>query len=306
VERLPLLYADGPDARVDRPAHVRAASALVRAGRGHLVVQDDALFLAAFGDAGVRATPLPSPDGVRQFDDGRGNKALKPDLEAACAWPTSEGEVLVAFGSGSTSRRERVLVTGLRPDGPSGARLVEAGSLYAAVRACLPSDAELNVEGAFRVRAGVLRLLQRGNGRVGVDAVVDVDGRWLDGVVAGAPPEPRVLSCARWSLGHLDGVRLTFTDGSPLDDVRWLFSATAEDSPDTVADGPVTGSVVGWADDDGGAWAPVIDGSGAIVRCKLEGLARVRAGEAWGVVDADDPNAPSELLRLRLDGPWPA
>jgi hypothetical protein len=314
---VPLRYRAGPDPRLDRPGHVRAASALVRVGRMLVVVQDDALFLGAFGrgpslerDA-VEALTLPSPDGVRLFDDGRGNKADKADLEAACTWPTPGGPALVAFGSGSTPRRERLLVASAAGDGLGEPGFVEAPSLYARLRESLPEGVELNVEGAFRTADGRLRLLQRGNGRGGVDAVLDVDGAWLDGLLAVPTREvpPRLLASARWSLGALDGVRLTFTDGAPLAGRHWLFTASAEASPDAVADGPVVGSAVGWADEDGGAWAPVTDDRGEIVPCKLEGLALGRPGErgreAWGVVDADDPDAPSDLLRLQLEGPWP-
>ena len=305
IARVPLRYAEGSDPALDRPGHVRAASALVRVGRGHVVVQDDALFLGALGLAGVSATTLPAPDGVRLFDEARGNKARKPDLEAACLWPTGRGDVLVALGSGSTPLRERLLIARLTAEGPADAHLVDAGPMYAAVRACLPVETELNLEGAFRTPDGRLRVLQRGNGRGGVDAVIDVDGRWLDLLLAGGTTTPQVVACATWSLGALQGVRLTFTDGSPLPGAGWMFSATAEASPDAVLDGPVAGSAVGWADEHGGAWAPVTDESGEIVPCKLEGLSLVRPGELWGVVDADDAERPSELLHLSLEGPWP-
>lgn len=306
VDRVPLRYAEGADPQLDRPAHVRAASAVVRVGPGHVVVQDDALFLGALSPDGVTATTLPSDDGRRLFDDGRGNKMHKADLEAACTWSTPHGTFLVAFGSGSTPRRERLLVARCAPEGLGDPVFHPAGPLYAALRAHLPPGAELNVEGALRTSDGRLRVIQRGNGLLAVDAVLDVDGAWLDALLGeGRGGGPRVVGYARWSLGDIDGVRLTFTDGAPLSGPRWLFSAAAEASPDAVADGPVAGSAVGWADEAGGAWAPLTDASGALVPCKLEGLTLVRPGEVWGVVDADDPDTPSELLHLHLDGPWP-
>jgi hypothetical protein len=81
VKRTPLLYDRGADPALDRPAHVRAGSALVRLDTHTLaVVQDDASFLAVLDGVGhatatlhVRDMPLPAPDGVRLFDDGRGN-----------------------------------------------------------------------------------------------------------------------------------------------------------------------------------------------------------------------------------------
>ena len=47
VARAPLLYERGPDAALDRPAHMRAGSALVALPDARLaVIQDDACFLA--------------------------------------------------------------------------------------------------------------------------------------------------------------------------------------------------------------------------------------------------------------------
>lgn len=305
VHRSWLRYAAGP-ALSHRPAHVRAASALVPFAGGHVVVQDDALYLGWLADGRVTALPLPAPDGERLFDEGRGNKHLKPDLEAACPWPTPSGDVLVAFGSGSTPRRERLLVADAAPRGPDGARFVDAPELYAALRARLGAGVDLNVEGALRVAGGRLRLLQRGNGAGRVDAALDLDGSWLDAVLAGGDPAPpRVLDAVRWSLGDLGGVGLTFTDGAPLSGDVWLFSAAAEASPDAVADGPVAGSAIGWADTRGSRWAPLIGPDDRPLPIKLEGITLVEPGLVWGVVDADDPDAPSELLHVRLDGPWP-
>src|SRR5262245_19337543 len=85
VDRRPLLYAEGPSADEDRPPNVRAASGLAWLGDELAVVQDDANFLALIAPATglTRAIPLErGPGGLRQFDDARGNKAHKLDLEA--------------------------------------------------------------------------------------------------------------------------------------------------------------------------------------------------------------------------------
>lgn len=313
----PLHYAGGPDRALDRPGHVRAASAIIATGQGgHVIVQDDSLFLAHLHAAGVQGLALPAPQGVRQFDTGRGNKDQKPDLEAGCCWPTPTGEVLVAFGSGSTPRREQILVAPLSE--LAAARFLDAAPLYACLRRALPEGAELNLEGAWRGPQGHLHLLQRGNGLGAIDGLLVVEGAWLDALLARPqersplPPPPRLLAVERWSLGRLDGERLTFTDGIPLPGGGggggWLFSATAEASPDAVADGPVTGSVVGWASAEagvGGGWAPLQDAAGAPLAVKLEGIAPLEPGALLGVLDADDPQQPSLLLHLALEGPWP-
>ena len=108
VARTPLFYRDGAHAGLDRPAHVRAGSALARIDAHTLaVVQDDASFVAILRGAGteelvVHDVPLPSAGGVRQFDDARGNKKAKLDLEACIV--VRGGALLIAFGSGRAPR----------------------------------------------------------------------------------------------------------------------------------------------------------------------------------------------------------
>ena len=148
-----------PDPALDRPAHVRDGSGVALLGRRLAVVQDDANFLALVEPRSgvVDAVPLPAgPGGLRQFDDGRANKADKLDLEACVAVPDDErgGLRLLAFGSGSTARRERVAeARGL--DGAAPAlTLHELPAFYAALRA-VPAFAgsELNVEGVLYAAA---------------------------------------------------------------------------------------------------------------------------------------------------------
>ena len=76
----PLLYDAGADPSQDRPAYVRAGSALALVGRRLVVLQDDTLFLGLVDleRGSVQAIALPAaPGGVRCFDEGRGNKAAK-------------------------------------------------------------------------------------------------------------------------------------------------------------------------------------------------------------------------------------
>jgi hypothetical protein len=318
VRAVPLLYAEGADPALDRPAHVRSASGLAWVGAALAVVQDDANFVAlADPETGLcRAVTLPAGEGgLRQFDDLRGNKRFKLDLEACTAAPDLEGgELLVAFGSGSTSRRERVLlvrdVAGASPE----VALVEAPAFYAGLRAATAfAGSELNVEGAA-YRDGRILLMNRGNGapsgeREPVDALCPVE--WpalLEHLRATASaPAPRPREIVRYSLGEAGGQRLTFTDccaaGGAL-----LFTAAAEDSPNAVDDGPVTGSAVGWIDGAGEARVAVLRGrDGRALAKKVEGVAPgIRPGTLLLCTDPDEPDAASELLEVELSGTWPA
>ncbi|MGZ5967381.1 MAG: DUF6929 family protein [Polyangiales bacterium] len=296
--RRELRYGLGADPSIDRPAHVRAASAVVRMGTRLAIVQDDASFLALVDgerDGGeVHALPLPHHEGgLRQFDDLRGNKKHKLDLEAC----TLVGDSLIAFGSGSSPARERLAI--MRKN---ELRIFDASSLYASLRAQVDfSGSELNVEGATCVGAHV-RLFQRGNGAPRgelspVDATVDIPADALLAFVDGGPT-PLLSNVTRWDLGSIDGVRLGFTDATTHDG-RVFFLAAAEDSPDAVRDGPCLGVALGVIEPGGARMARIRD-----FDLKAEGLAFHSANEGVLVVDRDEPEAPAELCRFELLGRW--
>lgn len=296
--RLRALVVDRRSLRFDgEPVwpHVRAASAIVRTPSRLLVVQDDALIVADVG-AEVIAFPLPPTSGLHLFDARNDTKRLKPDLEAAVA--LDDGRV-VLVGSGSTGERERLYV--LVGD---EVEVVHVPELYAALRGALGPDVALNIEGAM-IAGTRLTLLQRGNGAGGVDAELGLPLRWLVGRLAGKAPKVPAIAVRRWDLGSLGDARLSFTDGVALGSRRFLYTASAEASPNVVDDGVVTGSAIGTATARGGHWAPLVGPSGEVLRLKAEGLAPgERTGEWLLTTDPDDVDTPSELLTVRLEGPW--
>lgn len=333
VAHWPLNYAAGADATVDRPAHVRAGSSLAWAGDRLVVVQDDANFLALVDprDASVHVTALPAgAGGRRQFDDGRGNKRFKLDLEAVASVPAGPGAPLVvALGSGSSARRERVVVArGLTPDGIArdrvDVRVHRAAGLYAALRELVTfAGSELNVEAAVLLRdeAGErLRLFNRGNGAArgevrAVDATCEVDWPALLAHLEEGADAPAPRHVVQYRLGEIDGGALAFTDATlvraPADRERHiLYTAAAEASPDATRDGPVAGCAIGLIVEGEGAitarWTALVDTSGERLRDKVEGIAvdPVEPTRLWVVVDRDEPELPSRLCEVRLEGPW--
>jgi len=313
VGRRALRYSAGADPGADRPAHVRSGSGLAWAGARLAVVQDDAAFLALVDPSTweVEAVALPrGPGGLRQFDDVRGNKRHKLDLEAILSL---EDGRLVAFGSGSSPARERVVVVDPRSPGDARVRVVGAPALYAALRADPRfSGSELNVEGAVLLPDRLL-LLQRGNGaprgeQAPCDAVGVLDRAVLEALVAGHEAgSPRLRAVTRYVLGTARGVRLGFTDAAPLPGGGFAFLAAAEASPDAVRDGEVVGTALGVVTDDGARIGALVDEAGAPLLDKVEGLALDprEPGRAWVVVDADDPHRASELCELAVSG-WAA
>jgi hypothetical protein len=201
----------------DLPPFVRAVSALRRWQGRSVFVQDDvnALVLgdAEFGELEPVLLP-PGPQLRRRFEAALGNKAAKLDLEAATVLPDGR---LLAFGSGSTLARERLVL--LEPS--LDVRVVDAHPLYEALRAEVAlAGSELNLEGAVVLGAS-LRLVQRGNGaRKGAVEPTNAFGdfalheflAWLDG----GEVLPQLRQVTRVELGHYEGAALSLTDIAPL------------------------------------------------------------------------------------------
>ena len=311
-------YAAGADAEHDRPEHVRAASGLAWVGERLAVIQDDASFIALVdpGTGLADAFPLPpGPGGVRQFDDARGNKAGKLDLEALGVIPGGDGVHLIAFGSGSLAPRENVVFMKFTGDAPPIIDVRPAAAFYTMLRGSADfAGSEMNVEGVVH-STGVLRLFGRGNGAARgelrpVNASCDVPWpalrAYLERPDSAAPPV--VVAVTQYDLGSLEGVPLGFTDAAPGRASIMLYAAAAEASPDATRDGQVQGSVVGIVDanEAAGRWARVTEEGGRAFTGKVEGLAldRGHPDRLFAAVDSDDHSRPSELLEICLSGPW--
>lgn len=289
-------------------APVRAASAVARLGGGWLVAQDDATSGAWLpsrdADTADRLRLLPPVAGVDLFSEAAGTKRSKPDLEAAAELPASVGGGVLLLGSGSLDNRRRGVLATVDGVGEADVVARDLGPLYEQVTEALGiAPAQLNLEGACVV-GDRLRWFQRGHHRDGVpSASVDVDLAALVAAVRGTGDvgAVRVSSCRHYGLGAVGGVTLAVTDAAGLPDGRIVVSASAEDTPDAVADGPIVGSAIAILD---GADVVTIGliGDGPVL--KLEGIAVVSAGGAGarlvGVVDQDDPSVPSLALDLEL------
>jgi hypothetical protein len=311
-------YTAGGSAQDDRPEYVRAASGLTWVGDRLAVIQDDASFLALVDPETGLADAIPLPagaDGVRQFDDGRGNKARKLDLEAMTLVPSTDGVLLAAFGSGSLAPRETVVLVSFGAASTPGAVSHAASAFYAGLRGAAGfAGSEMNLEGAVYVDSA-LKLFGRGNGAVvgerrPTNASCDVI--WtdlqahLENPSTVSPPTPRDI--VQYDLGSLEGVSLGFTDVTRGGGESILYVAAAESSPDVTRDGEVHGSVLGVIQPDGSTarWTPLCDEQGHRVRSKIEGVVRDKVFDdrVFAVVDSDDYTRPAELLEVALSGPW--
>jgi hypothetical protein len=310
-----LIHPAGADTELDLPGHARALSGLARFDGRIIGIQDDTnslLLLNEIGDLRGHVVLPAGTDGKRQFDGVRGNKHLKHDFEAGITTRDARGDSLLAFGSGSTSHRERILRAHM--GGLFDAGIIHTPDFYAALRALHDfSGSELNIEAVVQI-GSIIRLFNRGNGAATnwlqpVNATVDVSSddlvRYLD---APSPSTtPPLSNVVVYELGHLDGCALSFTDAAELEG-SMIFSAAAERSPDAIRDGVVIGSVLGVIANGEARWTPLTDADGAAIVSKVEA---VLPGATWQdplmlATDPDDPDAPSQIYDVELRGPWRA
>ena len=297
-----LRFADG--------SPVRAASAVTGFDGGLLVAQDDTTHAAWVRDGVAARVRLFAPvEGHDVFEEASGTKDLKPDLEAAVPveLPLSLGgaPAVLLLGSGSSSRRMRsALVRSY--DGDPHVTVADLDPLYAAVADALGVTADdLNLEGACQVGA-VLRWFHRGLPSAGLPAgSVDLGLAEVLAAASGTgdPAAVPVRDPRHYDLGEVEGVGLAVTDAVVLPDGSVLVSAAAEDAPNARDDGPVVGSALVRLDGEdtvGLAALPPVEGQ----VCKVEGITVLDAGPGTatvlGVVDADDPTAPSLAVHLRV------
>ena len=278
-------------------AHLSAASGLVCAQGRAYVMGDDEHHLAVFRDSyapgqlhRLRKGHLPA--------DAAQRKRVKPDFESLLRVPARgrQPSMLLALGSGSQKKkRDGGVLIALGHDGEPEDHVIalDLAPLYAVLRQRLGA---INIEGSF-ISGALWVLLTRGVGgqpSASVCYPLDTLHALVDGRSAALEPS----AVQTHDLGFIDGVQLAFTDGAALPGGGFVFSAVAEATPDSVADGACLGSAIGR-----------IDRHGALVAlrrlehaAKVEGLAVHAAGrtlELALVTDADDPAAPSELLLAR-------
>jgi hypothetical protein len=266
-----------------------AASGLVRVAGAFWSVGDDLHHAVRIPDGRTPATGHRLFAGDPPADHAR-RKKLKRDLESI--FDLGKGR-LIAFPSGSKRRRARGALIRVDAQGRfKNAREINFRPLIDLLEEKIP---DLNIEGGF-TRGGRLVLLQRGNGKAGVNAVVKLS---LNGFMEGLRGRWRAsrlrLKVKRKTVGRWGRVALGFTDGFFHDGVAY-FAAAAETGKDTYKDGKVLGSVLGALPK---GKPPVI--LSRLAGEKIEGLAlrSVKDGrlEICAVTDNDDPRRPSRLLR---------
>jgi hypothetical protein len=302
VDATPLTFENTATLASETADDVRDTSRIVHLVNREALVSDEgnSLILIDLESHRVRSQGLsPAEEGERA------NTIL--DLETCTPVPGSDGQQLLAFGSGSSESREWIVVVDWRtPSDPPRTLLHEAPEFFRTLRGPDGFDREaLNIEGAIFVGEDTLRFFHRprANGAGGdYDATVDVRWRELEMYLKDPTraPAPAPAPHRRYDFGTHDGCQLTFSDATVVRDGNaLLYTAAAED------DGGIAGSVLGLLDDDGARYAPIEAEDGAVFNDKIEGLRLhpSKPGRLQFVIDTEDINA-SHIFEATLTGPW--
>ena len=288
--------------RPGRPAHVSAASGLVRAGEHLYVVADDENHLGIFPASGTQHGALVRIRAGKLPLEPKARKRRKPDFEALATLPPSTDHphgALLALGSCSRRNRRRGVLLGLDDSGGLDRKRIEIdlSPLHAALD---DHFGGLNIEGAA-VLGEELVLLQRANKGKDRNARIRF---LLDSAIVSMVGDLRLgidslVAIDDVDLGAVGGVPLGFSDGSALPDGRMVFTAIAEDTTDSYFDGACVGAAIGVLGTDGR-----IERLEMIEAChKVEGVEAALDGRvirALLVTDADDAGVPASLLACEM------
>ncbi|UXI70194.1 DUF6929 family protein [Tahibacter amnicola] len=284
-----------------RPAHLSAASGLVRVGNFHYVVADDENHIGVFplsdGFSGelLRVFPGELPDAAKE------RKPVKPDLEALLHLPMLGA--LLAVPSGSKPHRRRGVMLALEESGAiaSPPCAIDFTGLYAGLDVQFP---KLNIEGAV-ILGDRLVLLHRGNKKNSRNACIHFDlSAALSSLTSTSAPTRIDPVAIHWfDLGTIGDIPLCFTDAAALPDGGFLFTAVAENTKDNYEDGSCAGAGIGCISGDGELrWLRALD------PChKVEGISAEVNGNSVRVLlvtDADDPATPAVALSADVKLTW--
>jgi hypothetical protein len=305
-----LWYEAREDADAERAAFVRGASGLAYFGNGIAVIQDDTQFLGLVApDGAVHSLTLPpGPQKRRRFEDALGNKHLKLDFEAVTSFTYEDAWLLVAFGSGSSPARESILIVErATPDATPSVRLVAAPDLYAMLRGAHAfCGGQLNVEGAATSRDELV-LLQRGipaPGAAPLNASLHLDLPAFVAWLRGRAPLPKPAEIRRYELPHQGSLGYGFSGLTSIGGDRFVFTASSEDTPSAMHDGPILGSKIGLLTRERAWSADLVDANGRVLAIKAEGVLSVRGrpDRFLIVLDSDDVHAPARLCDVHWPG----
>lgn len=251
---------------------ISAASGLIKIDHQCYVIGDDENFVGRYdllkqtGETFVLFQDVLPEDKTER-------KKLKKDFEAMVYLPRTQN--ILVLPSGSTHQRETAALMNLNGE------LVQVISLHELYQSLRLTITELNIEGGVLIEDSLF-LFQRGNGKLGMNALVKL-----------SYPELALDSILPIDLGEIQSVKLTFTDATNFGN-NFLFLAVAEASASTYLDGEVVGSVLGILTPQG----RILAQEQLQIISKPEGLSFSKEDFSFLVVTDDDDRAKPALLML--------
>ena len=203
---------------------ISSASGLIYLDNKLYLISDSSTFLYEYliSDAKLNAIAL-----VENPEENKAKKD-KPDFEAI----TLKGNKLYIFGSGSTQKRNKLVVYNLENN---EVKRKDLSDLYKTIQEKINlSDDELNIEGVLLLKDNIL-FFQRGNGNSGKNGIVCTN------------KNPDEIKFIPFDLPQIKNVSTTFTDAVLVEETIY-FLATAEDTSSTYHDGEIMGSIIGSID----------------------------------------------------------
>lgn len=279
---------------------IPSASGLVIDGDSAWIVGDDATSIYRLNLTSYDQHAIPLHDFDSQLY--RLPKPIKHDFECANLITWNHKQYLLAFGSGSLAPyRDSILL--LNTAHTTDQQILSVQPFYAALQQLTGTDStQWNIE-ASAIAGDSLLLCNRGNNII-ISCNADSLMHYL--LFAGAAiPE---ISFHRASLPRIEGKEARLSGICTLDDNRLLFSASVEDTPDWIKDGPILGSFIGvYSLNEKKVLASHLlkDKQGHIAKEKLESIDIVsnQGGTITCIAVADNDNGTSRLFRLKLTMP---
>lgn len=224
-------------------ASLPSASGIALVDSTYYVVGDDSPFLYRLDRQFSQTWKLALFD-TTGFATGRLPKAVKPDLESIAHFTYGRDNMLLLPGSGSGEMRNRAFLVNLTDK--MQVQELDFSRLYTFLKRVLrfETEGDLNLEG-LAMDNTYTYLLQRALG-ASTNMLLRFDTQAFKQFLMNKGNLPAV-AVYHFELpqvgGHKTGFSGAYTLGSQL-----FFTASAEDTPNAVADGEVIGSIIGVID----------------------------------------------------------
>jgi hypothetical protein len=232
-------------------------------------------------------------------------KRTKPDLESSVSVEIKGKSYLLAFGSGSSPRREMLLMVEMGNE--SVQKRLPMNRMYAEIRKRYElSDEALNLEGAATCGGRIYFFLRKKNMVVSMllnDFITYIEDPLENRVPASREQMILLPKHAGIFAGFSGATEIKYKGSEAM-----LFCASLEHTPNAIDDGPVSGSYVGLLVLNGKGEIElaevnfVRDRAGNILKDKIESIV-VREGDSGtykAILVADNDNGRSKLFEVNI------